>query len=314
MIPEDIHIACSCDENMVMAAAAMLKSLFVNLPAGRQAKVYVLDGGIAEHSKNRLLRSIKPHADAVRFIRVNEKPLEGMEVSGHINLTSYYRFLIPSLLPPEIKKVIYLDLDLIVHCDITELWEAKMGAHYLLAVPEQGKSCLYVSSPDGLLNYKALGLKADQKQFNSGVLVIDLEKWRNGHISVRLVDYIRQNRHHVRWHDQDALNSIFASRWGELDYRWNVLTQLFSNSPWHTGPVKDKKAYCRLVRHPRILHFNTASKPWHAKCEHPQRQLFFRYLDMTDWKGWRPEKFYAYELLKFIKGMRKRIRKWPRRG
>ena len=306
---ETMHIVCSSDENMVMPAAAMLKSLFVNALSGRGVKVYFLDGGISNASKVKLLNSLKPYSQSVHFVKVDPLLLLGMEISGDISLATYFRWLIPFFLPVEIKKAIYLDVDMIVNHDISELWDIDISDEYFLAVPEQGKDCMYVSSPQGLVDYKMLGLEPNQKFFNSGVLVINLEKWRSDHIFSKLINYVKHNKEHMRLHDQDALNAILARQCGELSYQWNVLSHLFNNFPWDAGPVKDKAVYHRLIRHPFLIHFNTLSKPWQATCVHPKRHLFFHYLDMTEWKGWRPEYFYVYQFLIFFKGIIKNIKR-----
>lgn len=299
-----IHIVCASDENMVMPAAAMLKSLFVNASPDRRINVSFLDGGISNASKLKLLDSLKPNNESVHFLNVNPLCLRDMKITGHITIVAYYRLLIPSMLPIDITKVIYLDVDLIVDHDIGELWDTDMHGQHLLAVPEQGKDCMHMPFPYGLANYKKmLGLEPHKAVFNSGVLVIDLDKWRRDHIAPKLVSYLQQHKEHVRFWDQDALNVILAHQWGELDYRWNVLTQLFDCYPWNAGVVKDRAVYQRLIRHPFIVHFNTANKPWHRTSKHPKADLFFHYLDLTQWQGWRPEHFYVYQCSAVLKRM-----------
>jgi lipopolysaccharide biosynthesis glycosyltransferase len=49
-----------------------------------------------------------------------------------------------------------------------------------------------------------------------------------------------------------------------------------------------KKTFRAVLKNPHIVHFTTPEKPWHANSHHPFRAEFFRYLDRTDWAGWRP--------------------------
>lgn len=281
-----VYIACCSDENFVMPLAVMLKSLFVNLAKERKVIVYFLDAGITSYSKDRLLRSIDPFQSNLQFIRVNKGMLPRIEVQECFGAASFYRLLVPYLLPVSLKKAIYLDADLIVNANIGELWDIKIEDNYILAVQEQGEKGLYLFS--SLLNYKELGLDPMLKYFNSGVLVINLDKWREEDFPQKIFKYIEQNRQFVVWIDQDALNALLAHKWGELDHRWNLLTQTFDNSSWERGPIKERDVYERLIHHPYIIHFNTPEKPWQANNRHPYRNLFFHYLDMTEWRGWRP--------------------------
>jgi len=45
-----------------------------------------------------------------------------------------------------------------------------------------------------------------------------------------------------------------------------------------------KKNFTDVLKHPVILHF-TNRKPWEYDSQHPLRQAYFTYLDMTPWKG-----------------------------
>jgi len=301
--PECVYIACSSDENYAMPLAVMLTSLVINLRKYKKTHIFILESGITPDSKQKILRSVVRDGVDVQFIIADASLLSGMKVIGHVSSAAYLRFLIGDILPQDLNKIIYLDCDLIVQADISGLWDIPIGENIVLAVPEQRKELMFVSSRFGLINYKELGLSENQKYFNSGVLVVNLETWRKNNIGSMAVQYIKKNRPIMRLNDEEALNALLANRWAELDYRWNLLTQTFPNtkrnvylnSSWDAGPIKDKATYERLIRHPYIIHFNTSSKPWMAGCEHPYKKLFFYYLDKTDWKGWRaPKRFRAW--------------------
>ena len=85
----------------------------------------------------------------------------------------FYRLFIPKLLPDE-KKAIYLDADIIVNLDITELWQTDLENHPLAVVLE---------SEDGAIpaRYSKLvieGFVKGENYFNSGVLLMNLEVLR----------------------------------------------------------------------------------------------------------------------------------------
>ncbi|HEY9604706.1 MAG TPA: glycosyltransferase family 8 protein, partial [Allocoleopsis sp.] len=202
----------------------------------------------------------------------------------HIKISAYYRLLIPTLLPNHLKKAIYLDSDVIVLGDLGELWDMNMGENYLLAV--QDIPIPYVSSPGGLINYQELGLAAKTKYLQSGVLVIDLEKWRIHGTSQQCIEYLQKNREYVRWHDTDVLNAILAGKWGELDPRWNQTPFIYQYSSWKESSLPEH-IFHELIHHPYIVHFVSPAKPWNSREEHPFRHLFFHYLDRTAWSGWR---------------------------
>ena len=281
MNKDTVFVACASDRNFITPMAVMLKSLLVNFNNNRKIVIYILTNDPKYFCRNKTLESLKTERVHIKVVYVSDKQFKKMKVSRrHITLATYYRLLIPTVLPKECRKVIYLDSDLIVNTDIGELWDLDIEQNYILAVQEQGKDALYVSSPSGLLMYEELGIDPSSKQFNTGVMLINLHKWREDNISQKVIEFIEQNKEKVRWWDQDGLNAVLAEKWGEIDHRWNLLTQIFSNPSWKDGPIKDKEKYEELINHPYIVHFNTPSKPWHRKNKHPYKYLYFRYLNM----------------------------------
>lgn len=285
---ESIKIVCASDKNFVMPLTVMLKSLEVNLKRYSKIIVYVLEKGISNSNKNKILKSLNADKIKIKWISVDESKLQNMKVDGHITLATYYRILIPELLPKKINKVIYLDCDLLVNEDISNLWDKKLGDYYILSVPETCRYGLYVSSINGLKLYKKFGIPSKTANFNAGVLLINLKKWRKDKINLRILDYLKNNKEFVKLHDQEGLNLICTGKIGKLNYKWNQLTSIFSYKSWKESPIKDKQKFRELIINPYIVHYNNTPKPWNKGCSHPYNYLFYKYLDMTEWRGWRP--------------------------
>ena len=279
---DTVFVACASDRNFVTPLTVMLKSLLVNFNNERKIVIYILTNDPKYFCRNKALRSLQTERAHIRFVHVSDESYRNMKITKNIiTLAAYYRLSIPAVLPKELSKVIYLDSDLIVNTNIGELWDLDVEQNHILAVPEQGKNCLYVSSPFGLLMYKELGIDPSSKQFNTGVMLINLDKWREDNISRKVIEFLEQNKEKVRWWDQDGLNAVLAGKWKEIDHRWNLLTQIFYNPSWKDGPIKDKKKYEELINHPYIVHFNSPSKPWHWNSKHPYKYLYFYYFNMV---------------------------------
>jgi lipopolysaccharide biosynthesis glycosyltransferase len=280
-----IIIAAACDRKFAPPLTVMLKSLLANSAGARRFIVFVLSDGLSPAVRTTIQRSLLDRRAEVRFVEIDQSSLQSLKLSHHASPAVYSRLLVHTAVPEEIDRLIYLDSDLIVNGDLQVLWDMDLHGKTLLAVQEQCRDSQTLSGSKALPNYLALGLPPDAKYFNSGVMLIDLKKWRDTDVSGRALAYLHAYRDKVLWWDQDALNAILASDWGELDHRWNVLTQTFTNPHWNDGPVKDRAAYEAMVRHPYILHFNTGSKPWDKGNQHPRRDLFLHYLSLTRWAG-----------------------------
>jgi lipopolysaccharide biosynthesis glycosyltransferase len=277
---ENIVLVCAADDKYAMPLAVAVRSVLENLTDDNSLSLFIIDGGIKIHNKQKILKSLCSTKCKIEFIskpdswlkRVEETYIQceimGITKNNYVSLSSYFRLFTAELLPQEIKKAIYLDCDLVVLGNLEELWQIDLEEYYLLAAQDDHISC--ISSPNGLLNYQVLGIHPDSKYFNAGVLVINLEKWRIDKIATKAIQYLTQNFEYVRYHDQDVLNALFACQWKELESKWNYMPNI-SNS---------------LTVDPCIIHFASAGKPWNSR-HIKLKDYFFKYVDMTEWSGWR---------------------------
>jgi lipopolysaccharide biosynthesis glycosyltransferase len=189
--------------------------------------------------------------------------------------TTYHRLLLPQLLPEDVTRAIWLDCDLLVTTDLARLWETDLGGFHLLAVREP--IVPLVSSRYGIRRWQELGLSRDHPYFNAGVMLVDIERWRNDEIGTLAGDYLRQARDVMFW-DQEGLNAVLPGRWGELDPRWNA-----------TASASRRRGAEGAHAAPWIVHFTGALKPWRLpEPSSGPRLLFYHHLDQTPWAGWRP--------------------------
>jgi lipopolysaccharide biosynthesis glycosyltransferase len=174
----------------------------------------------------------------------------------------YNRLLLPDLLP-EAQQIVYLDVDLVVRRDISELLDFDLGDAPVAAVRDAFMPTLRSAIPGcGPDPWNGVG---DLPYFNSGVMVINADVWRKELIGPRAIEIIRTTKPTLKWLDQDALNILTGGRWVELDRRWNVfsITDQLRNSAPHRGAIGwSAREQGRLERESFVLHFVGPRKPW----------------------------------------------------
>lgn len=283
----ELILACAASEGFSFAAAAMLASVAANLKK-YWVKLFFLHSDLSDSSKKKIQTNLNPGKIEIVWTSINPSFAKGLKVSEHVTKEAYYKLLLPEVLPREFQKAIYLDCDLIVREDISRLWDMGLGGLSLMAVPEMSSTGMYASSVYGVKLYETLDIKPDSRMFNSGVMILNLERWRKEETSRLVFDYLRVHGKEVVWWDQDGLNAILNNSWGSLDPGWNLQTHLiYDYSSWRASPLS-KEVYYKTIKSPYIVHFNTSKKPWQKGNMHPYKDLFFYYLDKTSWKGWRP--------------------------
>ena len=266
-------------------------------------RLYILDGGLSDVSKARLLKSWNDPRLTVEWVRPDMEQVRDLFVSYQVNVVTYLRLLMPLVLPQHVTRAIYMDADMLVRRDLGKLWDEDQGGHAVLAVPDvaapyldapaslpQFENCReFLCAYTPIANYRELGLPPDSQYFNGGLLVADIAQWRREHFAEQMLHCLREHRQHILWWDQYALNVVLAHKWRALDYRWNQNAHVFVYPNWRKSPL-DRATFAQLRISPWIVHFCSPSKPWQYFCRHPFTRDFFRCLNQTDWRGWRPER------------------------
>ena len=163
---------------------------------------------------------------------------------------------------PGVKKVLYLDADTLVQSDLTELYKTKLDGDYAAAV----KDGLMYQFPE---HVAAINPQHKDFYFNSGIMLLNLEKIRSDDIMRRTVIYF--NTHNEIFGDQDVLNVVFGGKVKPLSYRYNCNSTFFEEKDaaflsafyGESVPQTTREVYDRAA----ILHF-AGHKPWTSWFSH----------------------------------------------
>jgi lipopolysaccharide biosynthesis glycosyltransferase len=279
-----IHVVLAADVNYAMPLTVAICSVAINCDKKCGLLFHLIQNGIVQKLRSKIERSLEMTGFPDARVNWIDAPLERVAdfhiAHPWITSMAYARLLIPELLPADVEKAIYLDCDIVVNEDIGELWHMNLGEKSLFAVRDEIDT---VSHPrKGLKNYRELGIPADAHLFNSGVLLMNIKKWRECGTADQLLSYLRTNRAIIHMGDQEALNAVLWDDWSELDYRWNW------QIPWRGYRLgREKKSWLPETTRKSIIHFTTGEKPWLPGCDYEEGKYFFKYLDRTEWAGWR---------------------------
>jgi lipopolysaccharide biosynthesis glycosyltransferase len=268
-----LSLICATDDNYVMPLSVVVISALENLDPNYKIELFVIDNGISSTNKTKFLSSLKTSDCKITFlpnqisIPQDFKAPKLSPLQNYITVAAYSRLFMTDLLPNNLDQVIYLDCDLVIQGDLSKLWNEELEDNYIAAV-----RCMWD--------------KSKNPRFNSGVMLINLEKWREENISTKALQFLEQ--HNYRYFDQEVLNFLFSDRWQKLDLRWNVQPRAaLEYSSWEKSPFSQDEYHC-FLSDPYIIHYITSSKPWNAPASRvPWGDVFFQYLDKTAWSGWR---------------------------
>lgn len=298
---DPIVLVLAADEAFALPLAVSLYSALVHLPAGRAVDVHVIDNGLTPTTRARLRRRIvnRVSAGATLTFVPGEQWFEKLDLEfGSVPAYSpivLLRLFLPEMLP-ETEKVLYLDCDVVVERSLEPLWEQPVGDHTLLGVQERRVDC----PTQGVRQWAALGLEPDLPYVNSGVLVINLRRWREENFAQRCLSFLRSHtaeEMNVGW-DQEAINAVRGGTFGLLDPRWNVVLHYYWPKLFDCQHIGDQVGTDReaVAADSFVIHYTSANKPWRrgTPFRHPKRNRFFHYLRQSRWL--RPTEWLRYRL------------------
>lgn len=271
----------------VSVAATSMISLIENNRHFDSIEFYVVDDGISDEKKACLTQLIESYGRTITYIGAPEPseifrfPFKTRYQIGR----AYPRMCIGTLLPQNVDRVLCLDSDTLVLGSLSELWNMDMQNNILAGVVD------------------CLNLKAYRKQFwldenelycNAGVFLVDLKKWRDEKIEDKIVDVIQKNNGNIFFFEQTLMNYSCKGRVHKLPPTYNSYTLFYAFSyrnliRWRKPTIfYTEDEVTKAKQTPVIIHFTRnfymISRPWMENADHPKKDIYRYYKQMTPWK------------------------------
>ncbi len=258
------HIIFAADDNFLPHTATTIASLLASNP-DMQFHFHIIHNRIDPLSWRRLADAI-PHP--VTGHRIKDEQLQSLPVYGHFTHGVYYRLFASELI--DAPRALYLDSDMLVVGSLASLLATDLAGHALAAV----------ENPD-LKPHPGLGFGPEDRYFNSGLMLIDLESWRRLDIKTRVVDRIIADPESIMFVDQCGLNAIFKNAWLPLHPRYNMMSHFWEDGAPRAARSFGAAAVAEALANPCIVHFAGPSKPWHLNDQHTMKAQYWQHRRTT---------------------------------
>lgn len=270
------NIVCISDNKYSQHTAVMLTSLF-ETHKNKRFDIYIFTTDIDESNENKLESLVVKYGNNLILKRFS---------SGTFNINNlktaswhtimYLKLFIHKLLPEDLARCLFLDVDMIINSPLDELYNIDLN------------DCCIAGCED---NINSMGIKQGlhlyptDKYINSGVMMINLFKWRELDSKYSMTEFLSNNIEIIN-NDQDAIAVYFKGYIKYInDIKWNATTFCFQRLvrvfPKYYNQIEDVR------RNPAIIHFCDPVKPWFKECKHPYKYLYDKYLKMTLWKDYK---------------------------
>lgn len=300
---DSIPIVLCGDENFIPHINTTIASIVHNTDKKTKLDVIIIGENYTINTQNHL-RDYSNEYDnlSIRTYAINA--FDDIMPHMHFNKFNYYRLLLSEILN-EYDKVIYLDGDIVVLHDIKELYETSLGGCAIAACECYAvKAMLAKNVPafqeiyqgdvkDYMEYYVGLSTEGIETYFNSGVMLLDLDKMRRMKFSKKMEKYLEVKNGNLWFVDQDLMNYVFQRNYKVLDSSWNVMNMDDGYIKEYL-PAEKYFEYVNLKKKAKIIHYaGGEEKPW-INLNAEFASLYWKYLKMTPW--------YEFVLSKNISG------------
>lgn len=281
-----INILYCSDERGIQHCAVSLISLVEN-NIDSNLNVVIVGNKLTSDSKERLTEINSKYDNlTLNIIEFNWNKLSEYPQIGQYSKDIYLRLWVEEFFDESVDKVLYFDIDTLVVDDITPLWNTLMDNAVIAAVD--------IPFSD---SHKRCHLPAEYNYFNSGVLLFNVQIWKEERCRQQLLEFLKLNKDIALNPDQDALNGCFYDRRITLDYRYNLISPFFRKQTLNEIKQLKNSEVERAV----VIHFNGISKPWFYACNHPYQKRYDDYLRRSPWCEYiPPDKHFIVGVKKYL--------------
>ncbi len=247
-----MNLLFSIDKNAAALFRNCVKSIVKN-GGGHSYTAYILHSDLDEEAMD-ALRAASGEAVKCRFITVDPDLFEGFPVSGRYPKQIYYRLAAPLLLPEELERILYLDVDTLIINPPDALYEMDFEGAYCVA-------CTHTHEFLTKVNQARLGIRKKAPYINSGVMVLNLPALRKNLQISDVRDYVNEKKHTLILPDQDIITALYGENVKLADtMRYNLSDRILS---FYNANPKNKPLNLDWVRkNAVIIHYCGKNKPW----------------------------------------------------
>ena len=269
--PDRIQILTTMSAAYLPHLQVLLTSIRINQP-GEKFDIRLMHSGIHDDDLEPVIRQCSIFGYGFHPVLIDASAFTDAPVSKQYPKEMYYRLLAPFFMPDDLHRILYLDPDILVINPLRPLWETDMKGNLFAGAAHTGKTEL-------ANNINQLRLGTNHPYFNSGVLLMDLNRGRKEISADIIFDYTRKHAKELLLPDQDVLNAMYGARILEIDDSiWNYDARNYNNYLLRTMGKCDMNW---VMANTVILHFCGKSKPWQKGYIHRFGILYKHYSQLT---------------------------------
>lgn len=247
-----MNLLFAINHNFTNLLRSCLCSVLKNAGAGHYS-IYILHSDLTA-SDQRAIQEVAGDKAECFFVPIDKAMFDGFPETNRYPKQIYYRLAAPLLLPEELDRILYLDVDLVVINSLQELYHTDFEGNYYIA-------CSHVKEGLTRINQLRLGVEDDVPYINTGVMVMNLPLLRQNLSLEQIRQTALKKMRTFILPDQDILTVMHGEHIKLVDtLRYNLSDRLIR--AYNADPRNEKIDLQWVRENAAILHFYGKNKPW----------------------------------------------------
>ena len=240
------------NQKMLGLMSACLKSLLRSGGYGYY-DVFVLHSDLEESIQRAMERDFQERV-TFHFLPVPEELFADFPETARYPRQIYYRLAAPLLLPRELDRILYLDVDVVVINSLRPFYEVDFESSYFVG-------CTHTREFLTKLNQARLQSDKAVAYINTGVLLMNLNVLRQVIRLEEISAYVREHEKALILPDQDILTALYGDKIKLADsLRYNLSDRVLNF--YNGSHPKEKRDVNWVRRNTAIIHYCGRNKPW----------------------------------------------------
>lgn len=248
-----MNILFTINKNYLEYAIDCIQSI-VRFPSEEGYDIYILHSDLRDYDQMYLSTQVEDENTVFHFYYVDPSLFLTFPENERYPKLIYYRIFAASLLPSNLDRILYLDVDTIVINPLDTLYHMDFKGNYYLA-------CTHVKKFLNKVNQYRLGMEEEAPYINSGVMLMNLKELREKQNIKEVFSFVEKKKRHLALPDQDIMTALYGDKIGILDTMiYNLSDRMLSI--YNADLSHPRRNLDWIRRNTVIIHYYGKQKPW----------------------------------------------------
>lgn len=253
---EKLTIIMTTDKNYVMPTKVAIYTMMKYSSDDVLFDIHILCENTLDTTSRKYLKKMEDQFSRIRFFfdEIDISEFKNAKTHSYVPLASYYRLYISRFI--KVDKCLFIDGDVIVRCNLKELFDINIEDCYIAAV----RDCAAQTGKKDFVNHEyEIGIPSLDNYVNAGVMLFNLERIRRDALETSFIHAIGNG---YRFMDQDILNKFCYGHIKIIPLKYNLFSEYYDRVDKMPETLYTMDELEAAQRCPAIIHYPGPFKPW----------------------------------------------------